>query len=69
MAKKVQNKALGLCGSYSWSRGVVLRKLKEVVAAQSWELVEPEVEIYGRVSEKALAQCEELGRNLAERLT
>lgn len=64
-AKKVKNKTLGLCGSYSWSRGVVLKKLKEIAVAQGWQCVEPEVEIYGVLSDEALAKARELGGNLA----
>ena len=67
-AKMLKNRSLGIFGSYGWSGGAVkaLRAFAEVV---KWDLVEPQVEALRAPSDDILAQCKQLGRNMAQRLT
>ena len=58
-----KNKAVGVAGSYSWSKGA-LTALQDYAAKSKLEVVEPAVEVYASPTDEDLKQCSELGRNL-----
>ncbi len=62
--KMMRNRVLGLCGSYSWSRGA-LAELQAFAAKSEWQLVEPSVEVKSCPTEADLEQCALLGSNVA----
>lgn len=65
--KMMKNRLLGLCGSYSWSRGA-LAELQAFSAKGEWELLEPSIESKSNPTCEDLEQCVELGKNMAEAL-
>ncbi len=66
--KGLKNRLLGIFGSFGWSGGGV-SSLKEFAERCNWDLVEPVVEARFSPGEDMLAQCRELGRNVARHLT
>ncbi|MFC2594777.1 MAG: FprA family A-type flavoprotein, partial [Fretibacterium sp.] len=58
-----KNRALGIAGSYSWSRGA-LDALREFAKNIKLEVVGPEVEAFASPTAEDLEQCVELGKNL-----
>ncbi|MBP8785518.1 MAG: FprA family A-type flavoprotein, partial [Synergistaceae bacterium] len=65
--KMMKNRLLGLCGSYSWSRGA-LAELQAFAAKGEWELLEPTIESKSNPTDEDLDQCVALGKNMAEAL-
>ncbi len=65
--KMPKNRVLGVCGSYSWSKGA-LAALLQFGEKGNWELVEPHVEVCSSPTAEDLALCRELGRNVAAAL-
>ena len=63
--KTMKGRVLGLCGSYSWSRGA-LAELLSFAEKGDWELVEPNVEVKSCPTEADLEQCTLLGQHLAQ---
>ena len=63
--KMMKNRVLGLCGSYSWSRGA-LAELQAFAVKGDWELVEPSIEVKSHPTDEDLEACALLGRNVAE---
>ena len=66
--KIMKNRILGVCASYSWSKGVALKALRELAASGGWELLEPQVEVKSSPTPEDLKLCDQLGKNLAQRL-
>ena len=64
--KMMKNRVLGLCGSYSWSKGALAELLVFAEQCGDWKLVEPTVEVKSAPTEEDLELCRELGRNMAE---
>ncbi|MCR4391382.1 MAG: FprA family A-type flavoprotein [Candidatus Acetothermia bacterium] len=64
--KRLANRVVGLFGSSGWQGGAV-RKMAEEVAKLGWELVD-KLEFKGAPVREDLAQGEELGRRVAERV-
>lgn len=62
-----KNRALGIAGSYSWSRGA-LDALREFARDIKLEVVGPEVEAFASPTAEDLDQCVELGKNLGRRV-
>lgn len=63
--KMMKNRLLGLCGSYSWSRGA-LAELQAFASRGEWELIEPSIECKSSPNEEDRAQCVVLAQNLAK---
>lgn len=65
--KNMQGRHIGLCGTYSWA-SAALKEMKGFVERSKggWNLVEPSVEIKSYPTQDDIAQCELLGRNMAE---
>jgi flavorubredoxin len=63
--KMMKNRVLGLCGSYSWSKGA-LSELMSFAEKGEWELVEPTVEVKSSPTEEDLKACWLLGQNMAK---
>lgn len=64
--KMMKNRVLGICGSYSWSKGA-LAELRLFAAKNSgWQLIEPSVEVKSSPTNEDLDLCCELGRKMAE---
>jgi flavorubredoxin len=62
--KMLNERVVGVFGSYGWSGGGV-KELVEFVTRAKWQLVEPVVEAKGAPTEKDLSDCALLGRNMA----
>lgn len=63
----LQGRLLGVCGSYSWSKGA-LAALLQFGEKSNLELVEPHVEVCSAPTCEDLQACSELGRRLAQAL-
>ena len=64
--KMMKNRVLGICGSYSWSKGALAELQLFAEKNSGWELVEPNVEVKSSPTEADIEQCRLLGRNIAE---
>jgi flavorubredoxin len=62
-----KNHYLGLFGSHSWTGGGV-KKLKQFAENVDWEMVADPVDIKGVPGNEAFEQCEQLARNMADKL-
>ncbi len=62
--EKMQNRVVGVFGSYSWSKGAV-KALHEFTQKPGWKLVEPVIEVKCSANEDELAQCTQLAKNMA----
>ncbi len=65
--KRLQNRLVGLFGSYGWSGGAV-KLMKSIIEELKWELVEPVVEVSGFPDEGTLEQGESLGWRIAKQV-
>lgn len=65
--KMLKNRVLGICGSYSWSKGA-LAALLQFGEKGDWEIVGPHVEVCSAPTQEDLTRCRELGRNIAAAL-
>ena len=64
--KMMKNRVLGICGSYSWSKGALAELQVFAEQGGDWKLVEPTIEVKSSPTETDLELCRELGRNMAE---
>ena len=64
--KMMKNRVLGICGSYSWSKGALAELQVFAERGGDWELVEPAVEVKSCPTEADLEMCRLLGRNVAD---
>lgn len=64
--KMMKNRVLGLCGSYSWSKGALAELRVFAEQCCDWRLVEPTIEVKSSPTEADLKLCRELGRNMAK---
>jgi flavorubredoxin len=62
--KKLKNHAVGIFGTYGWSKGAVARMM-QFAQSPGWELVEPVIESNCSPDDNEAEDCAELGRNLA----
>lgn len=65
--KGIAGRTLGMFGSFGWSGGA-MEQLRGFATAAGWPLAEPVVETRGAPGPEVLAQCRQLGRNLARSL-
>jgi len=65
--KRLQNRIVGMFGSFGWSGGAV-KGMRASIEELGWELIEPVVEVNGFPDEGALERGEALGRAVAERV-
>ncbi len=65
-SKKMSRRFVGICGSYTWSKGAAMKPLRLFAEQAGWTKVEPEVEIVSRPTEHDLDMAVELGRNVAD---
>ena len=63
--KMMKNRFLGICGSYSWSKGALAELQVFAEQGGDWKLVEPTIEVKSCPKEPDLELCRELGRNMA----
>ncbi len=66
--KMMENRLLGLFGSYGWSGGGVKALTEFASRDKGWALIEPIVEAHCAPTENDLAGCKQLGKNLAQRI-
>ena len=64
---KLQNRFLGIFGSYSWNGGGV-KNLMKFAEESKLELVADPAEIYGKPSDDKYAQCDVIAKEMAVRL-
>lgn len=64
--KMMKNRVLGICGSYSWSKGALAELQLFAEKNSGWELVEPNVEVKSSPTEADIEQCKLLGSNVAK---
>ena len=64
--KMMKNRVLGICGSYSWSKGALAELQLFAEKNSGWELVDPTVEVKSSPTEADIDQCRLLGKNIAE---
>ena len=64
--KMMKNRILGICGSYSWSKGALAELQLFAEQGGDWTLIQPSVEVKSCPTEEDLDQCRLLGRNVAE---
>lgn len=63
--KMMKNRVLGLCGSYSWSKGALSELQAFAEKGGDWHLVEPSVEVKSSPKNGDLDLCRLLGKNVA----
>jgi flavorubredoxin len=65
--KMMKGRAIGLCGSYSWS-SAALKEMKAFVdrSKGGWKLLDPTIEIKSFPTDADMELCSELGRKMAE---
>lgn len=63
--KMMKNRVLGICGSYSWSKGALAELQMFAERNSGWQLVEPSIEVKSSPTAADLELCRELGRNVA----
>ncbi len=63
----LENRFLGLFGSYSWSKGG-LKELQEFAGKTKLEIVEPDIESKCHPTPEDLEKCYELGKNMAQKI-
>ncbi|MCR5335790.1 MAG: FprA family A-type flavoprotein [Synergistes sp.] len=64
--KMMKNRVLGICGSYSWSKGALAELQVFAEQGGDWQLVTPTVEVKSSPTEEDLILCRELGTNMAK---
>lgn len=64
--KMMKNRCLGICGSYSWSKGALAELQVFAEQGGDWKFVEPTIEVKSSPTEEDLELCRELGHNMAE---
>lgn len=63
--KMMKNRVIGICGSYSWSKGALTRLQTFAKEGGHWQLVEPSVEVKSSPKNGDLELCRLLGKNVA----
>lgn len=63
--KMMRNRVLGICGSYSWSKGALAELQTFAEKGGDWRLVSPSVEVKSSPTNADIEQCQLLGKNLA----
>jgi flavorubredoxin len=63
--KMMKNRVIGVCGSYSWSKGALTALLKFANEGGKWELVDPTFEVKSCPTMEDIELCKVLGRNMA----
>lgn len=63
--KMMHGRVLGLCGSYSWSKGALTELQDFAEKGGKWELIGPQVEVKSCPTPDDLKQCRTLGENIA----
>lgn len=63
--KMMKNRVLGICGSYSWSKGALAELQMFAEKNSGWQLVEPSIEVKSSPTDGDLELCRELGKNMA----
>ena len=63
--KMMKNRVLGLCGSYSWSKGALAELQAFAEKSGEWQLTGPSVEVKSSPTSADLEQCGLLGKNIA----
>lgn len=63
--RMMKNRYLGICGSYSWSKGALAELEVFAEQAGSWKRVGPTIETKSCPTESDLELCRELGTNMA----
>lgn len=63
--KMLKERLVGICGSYTWARGVALKSLLDFARSGGWELIDPQVEMQSAPDARVLEECTALGRALA----
>lgn len=64
--KVMRHRVLGLCGSYSWSKGALSELQLFAEKSGEWQLVEPAVEVKSSPTSANLDLCRLLGQNMAQ---
>ncbi|MDO5563066.1 MAG: FprA family A-type flavoprotein [Synergistaceae bacterium] len=64
--KMMKNRVLGICGSYSWSKGALAELQLFAEQNGGWELAEPSVEVKSCPTDNDLGLCRQLGANVAK---
>lgn len=64
--KMMKNRVLGICGSYSWSKGALTELQNFAEEGGKWQLVEPSFEFKSCPKDADLELAKELGRNMAK---
>lgn len=63
--KMMRRRVLGLCGSYSWSKGALSELRLFAEKSGEWQIVEPSVEVKSSPTSADLDFCRLLGKNVA----
>lgn len=63
--KMMKNRILGICGSYSWSKGALTELQDFAEKGGEWQLIEPSFEIKSSPKNTDLDLCRQLGKNVA----
>lgn len=63
--KMMKNRVLGICGSYSWSKGALTELQDFAEKGGEWQFVEPSFEVKSSPKNADLDLCRQLGQNVA----
>lgn len=63
--KMMKNRILGICGSYSWSKGALTELQDFAKKGGEWQLIEPSFEVKSSPKNADLDLCRQLGQNVA----
>lgn len=64
--KMMKNRTLGICGSYSWSKGALAELQLFAERGGDWTLIQPSIEVKSCPTEEDLYLCRLLGKNIAD---
>ncbi len=64
--KKMGNRYIGICGSYTWSKGAAMKPMRAFADQPCWKRIDPEVEVLSRPKAEDLDKALELGSNMAK---
>lgn len=63
--KMMKNRVLGICGSYSWSKGALTELQDFAEKSGEWQIVGPSFEVKSSPKNDDLDLCRQLGKNVA----
>ncbi|MDO4988525.1 MAG: FprA family A-type flavoprotein [Synergistes sp.] len=63
--KMMKNRILGICGSYSWSKGALTELQAFAEHGGDWKLIDPTIEVKSSPKEADIELCRALGKNMA----